>query len=369
MKTITICVERLIELCGITGEAVPYVSHVILVIVALLLAMGAGYVCRQIITPLILKVTARTEARWDDVLFSERVLTSASRIVPAIVIWGVLPMTFYEFPIVREVLSRLTAIYITVMAVRTVIAFIDSLKLLENGKHTARQQYLYTVCGVLKIIIIFIAAIVIVAITVNKDPSTLFAGLGAVSAILMLAFQDTIKGLVAGIRLTSNDMVRLGDRITVPSAGADGIVEEITLTTVKVRNFDNTIITVTPQTLVDGSFQNWKGMVENVGRKAVRKVYFDFRSLTLDDDGVPNMTRYREHIEQWLAKHEKVVTENIILVHQLDATPTGLPVEFVFWLKAQDALNFEHAISEIMEYAYAQASVFGLRIYQQFPEQ
>ena len=369
MKTITICVERLIELCGITGEAVPYVSHVILVIVALLLAMGAGYVCQQIITPLILKVTARTEARWDDVLFSERVLTSASRIVPAIVIWGVLPMTFYEFPIVREVLSRLTAIYITVMAVRTVIAFIDSLKLLENGKHTARQQYLYTVCGVLKIIIIFIAAIVIVAITVNKDPSTLFAGLGAASAILMLAFQDTIKGLVAGIRLTSNDMVRLGDRITVPSAGADGIVEEITLTTVKVRNFDNTIITVTPQTLVDGSFQNWKGMVENVGRKAVRKVYFDFRSLTLDDDGVPNMTRYREHIEQWLAKHEKVVTENIILVHQLDATPTGLPVEFVFWLKAQDALNFEHAISEIMEYAYAQAPVFGLRIYQQFPEQ
>ena len=368
MKTITICVERLIELCGITGEAVPYVSHVILVIVALLLAMGAGYACRQIITPLILKVTARTEARWDDVLFSERVLTSASRIVPAIVIWGVLPMTFYEFPIVREVLSRLTAIYITVMAVRTVIAFIDSLKLLENGKHTARQQYLYTVCGVLKIIIIFIAAIVIVAITVNKDPSTLFAGLGAASAILMLAFQDTIKGLVAGIRLTSNDMVRLGDRITVPSAGADGIVEEITLTTVKVRNFDNTIITVTPQTLVDGSFQNWKGMVENVGRKAVRKVYFDFRSLTLDD-GVPNMTRYREHIEQWLAKHEKVVTENIILVHQLDATPTGLPVEFVFWLKAQDALNFEHAISEIMEYAYAQAPVFGLRIYQQFPEQ
>ena len=369
MKTITIYVERLVGLCGFTGEAVPYATHVLLVVVAVLLAIGAGYVCRRIITPLILKVTARTEVGWDDVLFNERVLTSASRIAPAIVIWGLLPMTFYEFPTLREVLARLTAIYITVMAVRTVIAFTDSLKLLENGKHTARQQYLYTLCGVLKLIIIFIAAIIVVAIIVNKDPSTLFAGLGAASAILMLAFQDTIKGLVAGIRLTSNDMVRLGDRITVPSAGADGIVEEITLTTVKVRNFDNTIITVTPQTLVDGSFQNWKGMVENVGRKATRKVYFDFRSMTLDEDGVPNMTRYREHMEQWLAKHEKVVAENTILVHQLDATPTGLPVEFVFWLKAQDALNFEHAISEIMEYAYAQAPVFGLRIYQQFPEQ
>jgi miniconductance mechanosensitive channel len=183
---------------------------------------------------------------------------------------------------------------------------------------------------------------------------------------MMLVFQDTIKGLVAGVRLTSNDMMRVGDRITVPAAGADGIVEDISLTTVKVRNFDNTIITVTPQTLVDGSFQNWKGMKENVGRKAVRKVFFDFRSIQQNDEGVVNLTRYREHMEQWLAKNEKVVAENPILVHQLDATPTGLPVEFVFWLRSQDAIPFEHAISEIMEYAYAKCNDYGLRIYQQY---
>ena len=103
------------------------------------------------------------------------------------------------------------------------------------------------------------------------------------------------------------------------------MVEEITLTTVKVRNFDNTIITVTPQTLVDGSFQNWKGMTENMGRRAVRKVFIDFRSLTLDEEGVPNLTRYREHMEQWLSQQEKVLADKPILVHQLDATPTGLP--------------------------------------------
>ena len=369
MQTITYYVQKFILLCGITGDAVPYVSHIILAVIAVLLAVLAGWLCRKVLTPLVLKVTARTEVRWDDVLLNERVLTSASNIVPAIVIWGVLPVTFYEYPAVKEVLARLTAIYMTVMTVRTVIVFIDSFKLLEDGHRTARQQYLYSFWGVLKIIMIFIAAIVVIAITVDKDPSTLFAGLGAASAILMLAFQDTIKGLVAGIRLTSNDMVKLGDRITVPSAGADGIVEEITLTTVKVRNFDNTIITVTPQTLVDGSFQNWKGMVENTGRKAFRKVYFDFRSLTLDDEGVPRLTRYREHMEKWLAQHGKVLGDKPILVHQLDATPTGLPVEFVFWVTAQDALPYEHAISEIMEYAYAAASDFGLRIYQQFPQQ
>jgi len=146
-------------------------------------------------------------------------------------------------------------------------------------------------------------------------------------------------------------------------------VEEIRLTTVKVRNFDNTIITVSPQTLVDGSFQNWKGMKENQGRKAVRKVFIDFRSISIDDDGVVNLTRYREHMEHWLQEHPKVLTDKIIMVHQLDATPTGLPVEFVFWLTEQDALPFEHLISEIMEHAYAEAPVFGLTIYQQFQKQ
>ena len=238
-----------------------------------------------------------------------------------------------------------------------------------GNRSATHQQYVNSFVGILKIILIFIAVIVAIAIALDKDPSTLFAGLGAASAILMLAFQDTIKGLVAGIRLTSNDMVRIGDRITVPGAGADGIVESITLTTVKVRNFDNTIITVTPQTLVDGSFQNWKGMKENVGRKAVRKLFVDFRSIAIDDQGVVNLTRYRQHMEQWLAQHPDVLHDSIIMVHQLDATPTGQPVEFVFWLKMQDALPYEHAISEIMEHALAEAPVFGLRIYQQFPEQ
>lgn len=368
MNTIQLYVEQLLAQIGLSADSIPVICHIVLAVVAILLAAFAGWLSRRFI-PLVLKITAKTESKWDDVVFNERVLRSASQIVPAIVIWLVLPSVFYDHPTVHEVLARVTAIYIIVMGVRSIFAMIDSLKQLDDGRRTSKKQYLYTFCGVLKIVMVFVALIIVVAIAVNKDPSTLLAGLGAASAILMLAFQDTIKGLVAGIRLTSNDMVTIGDRITVPSAGADGIVEEITLTTVKVRNFDNTIITVTPQTLVDGSFQNWKGMTENMGRKAARKVFFDFRSLTLDEEGVPNLTRYREHMEQWLAQQENVLSDKPILVHQLDATPTGLPVEFVFWLKDQAAIPYEHAISEIMEYAYAEAPVFGLRIYQQFPEQ
>ena len=359
---------------GVSDEAVSLVCHVVLIIVAVLLAWFAGWLCKLFI-PVITKLTAKTEAKWDDAIFNEQVLRSACQIVPALVIWQLLPAVFYDFPTVHEVLKRLTAIYITIMSVRTTLIFADSFRLLEDERRTSKQQYLYSFIGIMKIILIFIAVIVVISIILDKNPTKLFAGLGAASAIMMLVFQDTIKGLVAGIRLTSNDMVRIGDRITVPAAGADGIVEDISLTTVKVRNFDNTIITVTPQTLVDGSFQNWKGMKENLGRKAVRKVFFDFRSIkTMPAEGkgalsLVNLTRYREHMEQWLAKNPLVINDKPILVYQLDATPTGLPVEFVFWLHAQEAIPYEHAISEIMEYAYAASTDFDLRIYQQFPEQ
>ena len=227
MEKIQILVEQLITACGITGDAISIVTHIVLVVIATLLAVLAGLICRRLVVPVLQKLTTKTEAKWDDVLFSERVLLTACSIVPAIVIWLLLPWTFFDFPTVREVLTRLTAIYITVMSTRAVIVFIDSFKLLESGPRSARQQYLYSICGVLKIIIIFIAIIVVIAIVIDKNPTTLFAGLGAASAILMLAFQDTIKGLVAGIRLTNNDMVHIGDWITVNSAGVNGRVEDI----------------------------------------------------------------------------------------------------------------------------------------------
>lgn len=369
MEKIQVFVEKLIMSSGLEGNMVDIISHIVLVVVAILLAALAGLLCRKILVPIIIKLTEKTEAKWDDVIFSRRVLLSACSIVPAIVIWQLLPWTFYDYPTVREVLTRLTGIYITVMSVRTIIVFIDSFKQLEGNQRTARQQYLYSFCGVLKIIMVFIAIIVVVAIAIDKDPTTLFAGLGAASAILMLAFQDTIKGLVAGIKLTTNEMVHIGDWITVPSAGANGRVEDITLTTVKVRNFDNTIVTVTPQTLVDGSFQNWIGMEQNEGRKQVRKVYFDFRSLTVDDDGVANITKFRHHIEEWLRNHPKVIGEKNPLVRQAEAAQAGCCVEFIFWLRAQAALDYEHDTSDIMEYIYASSADYGLRIYQQFPEQ
>ena len=233
-------------------------------------------------------------------------------IIPSALVWNFLPSMLGDYPKVYSIVHRVTAIYITVVVTWLLISFANTFRSLGEHHNVPHQQYLNSFISVLKIVLIFIAVIVVIAIIVNKDPSTLIAGLGAASAILMLAFQDTIKGLVAGIRLTSNNMLSIGDRI---------------------------------------------------------KVFFDFRSIVAGEDGVVNLTRYREHMEEWLKKHPMVLKDNMILVHQLDATPTGLPLEFVFWLNTQDVLPFEHAISEIMEYAYAEANTYGLRIYQQFPEQ
>lgn len=376
MEGIKEYLERMISLLGLSGEYVPAVRYAIMVVLAFVLAWLAGWLCRTFVVPFLLKITNKTEVKWDDIIFSRRVLLSACHIIPAIVIWLLLPLVFFEYPKVEEVVGRLTAIYFTIMTVRTVIVFIDSFKQLENGQRTSKQQYLYSVCGVLKILMIFISTIVIIAIIINKNPATLFAGLGAASAILMLAFQDTIKGLVAGIRLTANDMLHIGDWITVPSAGANGKVEEITLTMVKVRNFDNTVISLSPQALVDGSFQNWQGMMENEGRKQVRRVYYDFRSIKVEklepsedaessETGTTNITRFRHDIEQWLAQHPKIVDSRPILVKQAE-TPqaTGCCLEFIFWLKAQDAISYEHDTSDIMEYIYAAGAEYGLKVYQ-----
>lgn len=379
MEKVKIAIESLIGWMGLSGEYVPAVRYAILVVLAFLLAWLAGWLCRTFVVPVLLKITNKTDAKWDDVIFNRKVLLSACRIIPAIVIWLLLPLVFFEYPQVEEIVGRLTAIYFTIMTVRTIIVFIDSFKKLENGQRSSKQQYLYSVCGVMKILMIFISVIVVIAIIINKNPATLFAGLGAASAILMLAFQDTIKGLVAGIRLTANDMLHIGDWITVPSAGANGKVEEIALTMVKVRNFDNTVVTLSPQSLVDGSFQNWQGMIENEGRKQVRRVYYDYSSIVTEKPEIPedqdhqektplattNITRFRQDIEQWLTQHPKTIDSRPSLVRQAD-TPqaTGCCLEFVFWLKSQDIISYEHDTSDIMEYIYAAGAEYGLKVYQ-----
>ena len=417
MEEIRKFVEEMIGWAGITGGAVPVLRHILLTLTAILLAMLSDLLCRRLLVPLVSKITEKTEVTWDDILLNKKVLTSACHIVPAVVIWKLMPLVYLEYPIFKEILERATAIYIVVMSVRTATVFIGSFKGLEeeNSRRSSTQQYFHTFCGVLRVLMLFVAGVVVVAIVLGKDPMALFAGLGATSAVLMLVFKDTILGLAAGIRLTSNDMLHKGDWITVKSVDANGIVEEMSLTTVKVRNFDNTIVTISPATLVNGSFQNWIGMQLGGGRRVQRKVYFDFRSIRLvseelkarllekhfatedsfklkdslqkrlDEDekegkemadlqnptalAPTNLQLYRHYMEKYLRERPEVNTEMTLMVRQLEATQCGLPMEFYFFVKDKVWVNYEHILAEIMEHAYALSAEFGLKIYQQYPEQ
>ena len=371
LDSIRLFVEKFLVVSGFEGIQVPILRHVLLVVIAALLAILSYVFCRLILVSAITRLTRGRSVSYINVLFERPVLIAFCGIVPAVVIWQLLPLVFYQYPIVRTILTRLTAIYITLATVHLCFTFISQLKLFDNGRRTSRQQYIISFLGVLRIVVAFLAAIVIVSIIIDRSPFALFAGLGATSAILMLVFKDTIEGLGAGIRLTSNDMMHVGDWITVDSAEADGIVTEMSLTTVKVQNFDNTIVTIPPMALVSGPFKNWKGMQDAAGRLVNRKVFFDFRSIRVADDNPneTNMSRFRNAVEEFLKADERVNNEMSLVVRQLEATQCGLPLAFYFFLKSKDAPTFDHHLAEIMERVYVMSADFGLTIYQQYPEQ
>ena len=388
MHNIQCFIDQLLALTGITGAGIPLLRHRLLAAVAVFLSWFSGWLGKRLVIPAVHKLTARTTASWDNMLLNDRVLNTACRIIPAVVIWKLLPWVFFQVHFLHDVLTRLTAIYICVMTAKLFLVLISSFEEMDTMRNSSMQQYAKSFLGVLRIVLIFITAIVVIAILFDKNPLSLIAGLGATSAVLMLVFKDTIEGLVAGIRLNSNEMVHKGDWITVPSTPADGIVEDITLTTVKVRNFDNTTVTVSPVTLVNGSFQNWKSMIEGAGRRVNRVIYFDFRSIRFVDDAQRqaliaqklfsesqlqgnqiNMALYRRYIEQYLASREDVSRDMTIMVRELEATQCGLPIGITFFIKNDPNIFYEHHLADIIEHCYAATALFGLTIYQQYPEQ
>ena len=385
MNELTKYIEHLLASTTLTGGWLSFVTLSVLCATVALIAWLVYMLCVKVLAPITVRITRHTDVVWDDYLLNPQVLRSACHVVPAIVVWLLMPPLFFAYPIIQALLMKATAIYITVAAMRLVVAFISSLKLFDtnNDTRSAAQQYFHSFCGVLKIIVLFLGVIIIISIVIDRSPLTLLAGLGATSAVLMLVFKDSITGLVAGIRLTSNNMVRKGDWITMDKAGANGVVEDITLSTVKVRNFDQTIVTVPPQKLIEDSFQNWQGMQEGIGRRVKRVLYIDFRSIAIVNDElkqklaadglmkkeemkgeVVNLTLFRRYMDRWLAQRDDVVKEATYFVRQLEPTANGLPIEIYFFLKQKEWKSYENHLAEIMERMYALVPVFGMRIYQ-----
>lgn len=232
--------------------------------------------------------------------------------------------------------------------------------------HTAHSlQYAHALYGTIRLIIIGIGVIVAAGILFDDSLSMIFTGIGAGAAVLGVVFKEVILSALACIRLTQSDLLRPGDWITVKDVGIHGIVEEMTLTTVSVRNFDNTMFTIPPRKLMSDTFQNWRFMTEGVkGRRVMRMLYIDYSSVVSNADGSTNLTLYRQDCEEYLSQHPSVNHELAVMVRYMDAYSDGLPMELNFWVADQTWENYEHVMAEVIEHCAARAHDYGIRLFQ-----
>lgn len=355
---------------------------VVITVFILLLFYLSAFFCRKIITPIIKLLTKKTKNDWDDILLNAKTISCACNIFPAIVLAIALPFLISSQTIAYTIISRLCWVYITILAVRLICILLSSLYIITNSMEKTKNHTLQGVFQMLKILTICIGAIITVAILINRDPSMLLTGLGASAAVLMLVFKDSIMGLVAGVQLSVNDMLRPGDWIEMPKYGADGFVIDVTLTTVKVQNWDKTIITIPPYALVSDSFQNWRGMFDSGGRRIKRSIYIDMNSIKFVDEETMinfqkkgfvkypnqkeavNLTLFRVWLEEWLSNHPLVNKEMIFMVRQLQPTSQGMPLELYFFFKGTQWVPYEHLQSEVFEFILAKLPEFGLKAFQ-----
>ena len=297
-----------------------------------------------------------------------------------------LPMAFVHGKTLLLVSQKICVIY---MIFALLLALNSSLLMLLDilsAKEKLKDRPMKGFIQVLQVLVFFIGGIVIVAIIVDKSPATLFAGLGASAAILMLVFKDSILGFVAGIQLSANDMIRPGDWVTIPSTNANGIVEEITLNTVKIQNFDNTISTVPPYSLVNGSFQNWRGMTESGGRRVMKSIFLDLTTLKfctpemLDtfrkeiplladyqpEEGVipTNSQVFRVYVERYLCSLPVVNQDLDLIISQKEATEYGVPIQIYFFSRNKIWKEYERIQSDIFDHFFAMIPKFELKVYQ-----
>lgn len=340
-------------------------------------------VCRKVIVPIIRKISTKTEFKWDDYLLSEDVLNDVCRLISPIVIYILFPLALPEGSSL-DILMMLCRIYIIIVFMKLSCSILSALYTMSSEHDKLKNHSMKGFYQMMKLTVICIGTIIIVSTLIGKNPIAILTGLGAGTAILMLIFQDTIKGFVAGIQLIANDMLRPGDWITMPKYGADGDVMEVTLTTVKVRNWDKTIITVPPYALVNDSFQNWRGMFDIGGRRIKRSINIDMNTVRFctaeeleeyrkqpwmegfESTGKEEVNLYifRHYIEFYLRHHPKVNTEMIMTVRQLQPNAQGMPIELYFFSADTRWLKYEHLQAEVFDHVLATLHKFGLKAFQ-----
>jgi miniconductance mechanosensitive channel len=369
------------------------------------LAWLANLVTKGIILRAVKYLVARTSSSWDDTFVERNVFGRLSHLAPAIVIYLTLPLVIGAYPTATAVAVKLTQIYMIAVGLLAINGLLSAADDIYKTFDASKQIPLTSFIQVTKVALWCIGGIVVVAIVVDKTPLYLLSGLGALTAVLMIVFKDPILGFVAGVQLSANQMVAIGDWVEMPSHKADGNVIEVALTTVKVRNWDKTITTLPTYDLISRPFKNWKGMSETGGRRIRRNLYVDQNTVRFMDEEalarassiqllqgyleakqaevathneeqqvdpcslvngrrLTNVGTFRAYIEAYLRAHPRIRKDLTLLVRQRDPGPHGLPIQLYAFTDTTAWAEYEGIQSDIFDHVLAVLPEFGLRVFQ-----
>jgi small-conductance mechanosensitive channel len=370
---------------GIDPKLANMFDETIIAVLMIGVSIGLDYLCQAIFVGGMRRYTKRAPHQWNTLLMKRKVVHHLIHVLPGILVYFLLPLAFVRGKEILEFSQKICAVYIIAAILFTINGLLLVMLDVYNAKDKQKSRPMKGFVQVLQVLLFFIGGIIIIAVLLDKSPMTLFAGLGASAAVLMLVFKDSILGFVAGVQLSANDMLRIGDWISLPNDTANGTVEEITLNTVKIR-WDNTISTVPPYTLVNNSFQNWRGMQESGGRRVNKNIYLDMTTLKfctpdmLDvirkdvplmadyqpaEGEVPtNAQLYRIYIERYLRSLPVVNQDLDLIISQKEPTTYGVPVQVYFFSRNKVWKEYERIQSDIFDHLLVMVGKFDLKLYQ-----
>ena len=379
-----------------------YLALLIMLLFILLICIIANFITKKVVIRIISKVVSNTKFKWDDMLLERKVFHKLSHIVPAIIIYffaSALPESF------QDLIKRVAVTYLIIMGLVIISTALNAMNDIYQNYEVSRTKPIKGYIQVVKIIIITIGIIMVIANLIGKSPLLLLSGIGALSAVFMLVFKDSLLGLVAGIQLSTNDMVQVGDWIEMPKYGADGDIIDISLNTVKVQNFDKTITMIPSYALISDSFINWRGMQNSGGRRIKRSLFIDKNSISfcteeminafkdihylsdyityrekeiaeyntrnkinqsnrVNGRALTNIGVFRAYISNYLKQHPGIHQEMTLMVRQLAPTEHGLPIEIYAFTNDIQWAVYETVQADIFDHLFAVAPEFGIQLFQ-----
>lgn len=372
----------------------------------LILAWLVNLIAKRIILRAVTGIASRSSATWDDAFVQTGVFTRLSHVAPALVFKVFGDDVLGEAPEMKAWIEGVVTVYLIVIGLSVISALLNALLALTQRTDAGRRLPVKGFVQAVKLIVFLVGGIFILSAVFNKTPVYFLSGLGALTAVLILIFKDAILGFVAGIQISVNQMVRVGDWIEMPKAGADGEVIDVSLTTVKVRNWDKTITTIPTYALIADSFKNWHGMTESGGRRIKRSLLIDMQTVTFADESMlaqwrkirrlqpyldeklteiaaenaalgldlgvlgngrrlTNLGTFRAYVVAYLREHPKIHQQMTFLVRQLQPTEHGLPLEIYVFTNDTRWAVYEGVQADIFDHLLAIIPQFGLRVYQQ----